>query len=666
MKQTKEYLGIGARIAAAFLVTLALMASLAYVGLRYISETNSRLKDIVENNNVKTQLATTMQHALRERALSMHVMSVMNDPFDRDAEVQRFNALGTIYVTARQQLEALPLSIEEDAILNRIRVLTRQAQPEVQAVVDRVQISTSTEEVFDRMRNIAIPKQREIADQVSVLISLQQKLTTDAVKNAETSYRNVQDLIILLGSSALSIGLIISFIVSHRVVRQAKQLSTQALFDPLTGLPNRILLNDRIEQAIAHSRRSKKSFGIALLDLNRFKEVNDTLGHEVGDVLLTEAGLRLKHAVREGDTVARMGGDEFVVVLHNFTEEDVPKFAEKILTALETPFVWDEQGIGLGASIGFSLFPSHAEDPGSLIRFADIAMYAAKRSDKGFALYSRDQELISLNALALKGELREAIQSNLLSLHYQPKIDHFGKRVTGFEVLGRWEHPQRGLLLPDTFIPLAEEAGLIGQLTEWVLKTALAQLAVLHEQGYRLSMAVNLSAKSLHDKELPGMIATQMMEYRTQAKYLALEITESAVMSNSRDGLEILDTLDHMGVTLAIDDFGTGYSSLSLLKQLPVDEIKIDKTFVMDMEVNENDAVIVRSTIELAHNLGLKVTAEGVETQKSWDMLSLLGCDYSQGFFMGRPMPADRLLDWLSVSPWATGAAPQKTVELSS
>ncbi len=657
MGPLRKFIGIGTRIAAGFVVMLVLMASLAVIGLRHISETNARLKGIVENNNVKTELANTMQNALRERALSMHVLSVMNDPFDRDIEVQRFNSMGAIYVNARQRLEELPLSKDEDEILSRIRVLTRQAQPEVQAVVDMAQTTNSSEEMFDRIRKFAIPRQREIADQVNVLIRLQQELTAQAVKSAEASYREVKELMFLLGTSALTIGLIITIFVSLRVSRQAKQLATQALYDPLTSLPNRNLLQDRLEQAIAQSRRNKHPFGIALMDLDRFKEVNDTLGHDVGDVLLTEVGLRLKQVVREEDTVARMGGDEFVVVLHSFSETDVSKFAEKILAVMEAPFIWNEQNIDLGVSIGFSLFPMHATDAGSLVRYADIAMYAAKRSDQGYALYTRDQELVQLSDLTLKGELREAIQMNRLTLHYQPIIDHLSNRIIGLEALARWEHPERGMLSPDTFIPIVEEAGLIGPFTEWLLRVSLNHLAELHEQGYRLTMAVNLSARSLHDLELPGMVASQLVESKMQAKYLTLEITESAVMSNLRDGLEILTTLDRMGITLAIDDFGTGYSSLTQLKQLPVDKIKIDKSFVMDMEKNENDAVIVRSTIELAHNLGLKVSAEGVETREAWDMLTLLGCDFSQGYYMGRPIPADRLFDWLAASSWSTGRA---------
>ncbi len=653
MKQkTRSFFGIGTRIATGFTVMLVLMASLVVIGLRHISETNTRLKDIVENNNVKTQLANTMQNALRERALSMHVLTVMNDPFDKDEELRRFDTLGAIYVTARQRLEGLPLSTEEEDILARIRVLTREAQPEVQAVVDTTMTTADTQDIFDRMRNIAIPKQREIAEEVSVLINLQKSLTASAVKNAEKSYRDVQELMFLLGASALALGLVITIFVSHRVSRQASQLSAQALYDPLTGLPNRNLLQDRLEQAIVQSRRSKQPFGIALMDLDRFKEVNDSLGHDVGDILLAEVGLRLKQAIRAEDTVARMGGDEFIIVLHNFSESDVPKFAEKILSAMNTPFVWDDQIIDLGLSMGFSLFPSHANDPSSLIRYADIAMYAAKKSGESYSLYTRAMESNNLADLTLKAELREAIQLNRLSLHYQPVIDQISKRAIGFEALVRWNHPERGFLPPDKFIPLAEEAGLISSLTEWVLKTALTQLAALHEQGYRLNISVNLSPRGLHDKELPGIIATQLMDIGIQAKYLTLEITESAVMSNPQNAFEILTTLDHMGVTLAIDDFGTGHSSLALLKKLPVDEIKIDKSFVMDMEENENDAVIVRSTIYLAHNLGLKVVAEGVETQESWDMLSLLGCDYSQGYFMSHPLSSEKLVEWLSKSVW--------------
>lgn len=638
---------MGARIGAGFIIVLTLMVALSAIGLRYVADANQRLKKIALINNVKIELATEMHSALRERALSMHALPILDDPFDKDAEIQRFNILGVLYIQAREKLEHMPLNPRESDILKQIRELTRDAQPEVQAVVEMSIFNNNEQEVFARIRKVAMPAQRDIAAQVSALLELQRNQTEVAVENAEISYGRVRNLMTGLGTAALLIGLLITGFVIRRVSFQAKQLADQAMFDPLTGLANRCLLHDRLEHEIELSKREHKSFGVVLMDLDRFKEVNDTLGHDVGDELLREVGRRLKETVRAEDTVARLGGDEYVMLIHNLDPQDAPFIANKVLSALDKPFHWQNQSIDLGASLGLSFYPAQCDDASSLLRCADIAMYVAKRAGKGYALYSPDQERTSRGDLSLKSELREAIQTDQLCLHYQPQIDHRSQRVVGLEALVRWNHPQRGFLPPDAFIPLAEDAGLIGPLTHWVLKTALAQQVVLQQQGYLLNMAVNLSARNLHDMELPASVHRLLAESGIDPKYLTLEITESAVMSNPIDGLAILTELDQMGVTLAIDDFGTGYSSLAYLKRLPVDELKIDKSFVTDMEENENDAVIVRSTIDLAHNLGLKVTAEGVETRGAWDTLSLLGCDQSQGYFMGRPMSVKKLEAWL-------------------
>ena len=647
MKQRAQHLGMGVRIGVGFIVVLALMVALSAIGLRNVADANQRLKNIAENNNIKIELATEMHSALRERALSMHALPILSDPFDKDAEIQRFNSQGVLYIQARDHLEKMRLSPEESNILAAIRELTREAQPEVQAVVEMSTFDDNEQQIFDRIRTVAMPRQRAIAEQVSALLELQRNQTATAVQNAEASYAQVRNLMTGLGMTALLMGIGIAGFVVRRVALQAKQLADQAMFDPLTGLANRCLLHNRLEHEIDIARRENKSFGVLLMDLDRFKEVNDTLGHDVGDELLREVGRRLKETMRAEDTVARLGGDEYVVLIHNLAPKGAPFIANKVMAALDKPFHWENQSIDLGASLGLSFFPSQCDDASGLLRCADIAMYAAKRSGMGYALYSQDQERTNRGDLSLKSELREAIQTNQLSLHYQPQIDHRNQRVVGLEALVRWNHPQRGFLAPDIFIPLAEDGGLIGPLTHWVLKTALAQQVMLHQQGHLLNMAVNLSARNLHDMELPASVSRLLEESGVDPKYLTLEITESAVMSNPSDGLTILSKLDRMGVTLAIDDFGTGYSSLAYLKRLPVDELKIDKSFVMEMEENENDAVIVRSTIDLAHNLGLKVTAEGVETRDAWDTLSVLGCDQSQGYFMGRPMPADRLHEWL-------------------
>ncbi|MHB1052631.1 MAG: putative bifunctional diguanylate cyclase/phosphodiesterase [Thiobacillus sp.] len=650
MKKISQHRGMGARIGIGFIIVLTLMVALSAIGLRYVADANQRLKNIAHNNNVKIKLATEMHSALRERALSMHALPILADPFDKDDEVQRFNTQGAIYIKARNQLESMPLSLQESDILAQIRNLTREAQPEVQAVVEMATFNDNEQEIFDRIRSIAMPRQRDIAAQVSALLKLQRKQTEEAVQSAEISYLSVRNLMSGLGATALLVGMSIAGFVIRRVSHQARQLADQAMFDPLTGLANRCLLHDQLEHEIEISKREHQSFGVVLMDLDRFKEVNDTLGHDVGDELLREVGRRLKETVRAEDTVARLGGDEYVMLIHNLDPQDAPFIANKVLSALDKPFHWQNQSIDLGASLGLSFYPAQCDDASSLLRCADIAMYVAKRAGKGYALYSPDQERTSRGDLSLKSELREAIQTDQLCLHYQPQIDHRSQRVVGLEALVRWNHPQRGFLPPDAFIPLAEDAGLIGPLTLWVLKSALAQQVALHRQGYLLNMAVNLSARNLHDMELPASVHRLLAESGIDPKYLTLEITESAVMSNPIDGLAILTELDQMGVTLAIDDFGTGYSSLAYLKRLPVDELKIDKSFVTDMEENENDAVIVRSTIDLAHNLGLKVTAEGVETRGAWDTLSLLGCDQSQGYFMGRPMSVKKLEAWLHES----------------
>lgn len=653
MKKNTQHLGMGVRIGAGFVVVLALMVALSAISLNYVSEANQRLRDIAHNNNVKTELATIMHSALRERALSLHALPLLADPFEREIEVQRFGAQGIIYLQARKRFERMPLNPQEKKILAHILKLTREAQSETRAMVEAAIFNTSQTKILNRLRGVAMPRQHAIAEQVRALIDLQRQQTTAAVLDAKNSYERVRNLMLGLGAAALLVGMMIAWFVSRQVAQQAKQLAVQAMYDPLTGLANRSLLHDQLAHEIELSKRAHTPFGVALMDLDRFKEVNDTLGHNVGDELLREVGRRLQGAVRAVDTVARLGGDEYVVLIHNLRPNDVPIIANKILGTLDQPFHWKNQSIDLGASLGFSLYPSQCTDAGELLRCADIAMYVAKRAGQAYALYAPDQEHTKLSDLSLKSELREAIQSNQLSLYYQPQIDHRSRRVVGVEALVRWNHPLRGFLAPDQFIPLAEDAGLIGSLTHWVLQTALKQLETLHRLGHNLTLAVNLSARNLHDMELPASILTLLAERGIAPGDLTLEITESAVMANPSDGLAILTELDRMGVTIAIDDFGTGHSSLAYLKRLPVDELKIDKSFVTDMEENDNGAVIVRSTIDLAHNLGLKVTAEGVETQAAWDILEILGCDCSQGYFMGRPMPVEKLAAWLQESEWA-------------
>ncbi len=645
---------IGKPIVVGFFVVLSLMVALTAVGLSFIAKANNRLHTIIEIQNVKTHLANNIQAALAQRAISMHAVSVIKDDFEKDEERLHFDEYGAAYVRARDAIEQMPLSEAEKTILVNMRELTKAARPELEQVME-LALSGQQEAMLDKLRTEAMPKQRLIGEQAQAFIQLQQAQANAALQHADASYTQATTMMMLLSGSMLVLGIVITRIVSRLVNIQGRQLAAQAMYDSLTGLPNRLMLLENLGQKISGSGRAKSAFTVILMDLDRFKEVNDTLGHEFGDVLLKEVGRRLMETVRPDDLVARLGGDEFVVMLNGLTQEEVTHIAEKLITALERPFHLDQQSVDISASLGITYFPGHGQTPSALLREADIAMYVAKRSGGGFTMYAPEQEKISRDDLSLKSELREAINDNQLTLYYQPKIDHQLHRVMGFEALVRWMHPQRGFMPPDQFIPMAEQAGLIGALTRWVLKTALQQLSDFHAQGHHLSMAVNLSACNLHDVELIDHIISLMQNARIPPQYLVLEITEGAVMSSPSDGIRNLRRLDAAGISLAIDDFGTGYSSLAYLKQLPVDELKIDKSFVMNMVNDDNDAVIVRSTIDLAHNLGLKVTAEGVENKDTWEILTVLGCDASQGYFMSKPQPAESLARWLTESPWAIG-----------
>ena len=468
-------------------------------------------------------------------------------------------------------------------------------------------------------------------------------------------------------------------VASTRLRKQAADLRRQAvenehlaLHDPLTGLPNRTLFQDRAAQALLAARRNGGSVALMLLDLDRFKEINDTLGHHNGDLLLQQVGERLKAEVRANDSVARLGGDEFGVLL---TEIDggrgALRVAEKLRKALAEPLELERITLDVDASVGISVYPEHGHDVETLLQRADVAMYVAKKDHSGRELYSAGRDEYSPSRLALVGELRRAIDRRELVLHFQPKADLATGRVAGVEALVRWQHPERGLIPPDQFIPIAERTGLIRELTLVVLDAALSQLRDWQNAGIELSVAVNLSARDLLDLGLPELIGRLLDRYQIPAERLELEITESVILADPMRARTVLTRLDAMGVQLAIDDFGSGYSSLAYLKRLPVGEIKIDRWFVMNMGQDENDAVIVRSTIDLGRNLGLRVVAEGVEDEATWRDLAQLHCDQAQGYFLTRPLPAAAFESWLKerprlITPTPVSVAPAQSIAEAS
>lgn len=432
-----------------------------------------------------------------------------------------------------------------------------------------------------------------------------------------------------------------------RATRSALAMRHQALHDALTDLPNRALLYDRLEQAILWSRRHDTPFALLLLDLNQFKDINDTFGHATGDKLLQQIGPRLREVVRESDTVARLGGDEFALALPETDRERAGVAAHRVVQALERPLTVDGHPLHVGASVGVAVFPQHGDTPGELLRRADIAMYAAKSSGVSHTLYDEKDDRETLKRLSLVSELRRALQQGILVIHYQPEVDLATGAVVRVEALARWPHASRGLITPSEFIPAAERSGLITPLTEWVLTTVLRQAREWRRQGIRVPIAVNLSARNLFDAEFADLVARLLRAHEGEASWLVFELTESAVMNDAAHGAAMLHRLRDMGIRLAIDDFGTGYSSLAYLQRLPVHDIKIDRSFVGTMLTDIGSQSIVRATIELAHSLGFELVAEGVESDDIAKRLSELGCDVGQGYQFAKPMPVAELEAWL-------------------
>ena len=425
--------------------------------------------------------------------------------------------------------------------------------------------------------------------------------------------------------------------------RTQARLYRLAHYDPVTGLPNRLLFMDRLQQAIAQAQRNERLVAVMLLDLDRFKAINDSFGHSMGDLLLKGVAARLAGCVREDDTVARIGGDEFTVLLPEIRHiQDAATVAGKILKALAGPFSLGNHEIFVGTSIGIAFYPFH-DDIETLLKSADNAMYRAKeQGGNGYEFYSAEISGASARQLSLEGALRGAVERDELVLHYQPQIDLTRGEIVGVEALVRWQHPERGLLGPMEFIPLAEENGLIVPIGEWVLRTACAQARAWQEAGLRpIRVAVNLSVRQFYQKNLVETVARILEQTGLDSRYLELEITESCLMQNTRTTVALLAELNRLGMRISIDDFGTGYSSLSYLKRFPVDTLKIDRSFICDIGTDHDDDAIVKAIIALAQSLELRVVAEGVETPEQLHFLRTHGCNEIQGYLISRPLPAD-------------------------
>lgn len=469
------------------------------------------------------------------------------------------------------------------------------------------------------------------------------------LQHESSNFRPVEVDVAHAAESERARGLVRLTDISARAERLA-ELERLALHDALTGLPNRALFQDRVRQAIAVAERNGERFAVMLLDLDRFKQVNDTLGHQIGDRLLQAVGPRLAGGLRKSDTLARLGGDEFAVLLPAPVDmERTSTTAERLVESMFLPFKIDGMNLDLGVSVGAALYPDHGVDLDSLVHNADVAMYKAKREQLGYSVFNAEQAEGSARRLSLQRDLRPAIDRGEMQVLFQPKVAVAGWAVTGAEALLRWHHPSEGTLIPDDFLAIAEQTGLVKPLTLKVLNDCLEAQRQWRHLGIDLPVSINISPKWLHDREFPKILNLLLRNWQGRPEQLMLEISESAVMVDPQGTLETLDAVAKLGVGITLDHFGTGYSSLPLLQRLPITALKIDRTFVGDLFAERSATVVVRSVVKLAHGLGLRVIASGVENERAANHLAGIGCDEIQGYFVGHPMSVEQVPAWLEV-----------------
>jgi diguanylate cyclase (GGDEF)-like protein len=489
-------------------------------------------------------------------------------------------------------------------------------------------------------------------DRISELVEAATDEHARAATDALLRLHRVEGIVFgtTIGGFAVGLALLAAFAAAatgyqRHLLREAAHSKHRAVHDTLTGLPNRALLNERLTQALA--RTGDDSLAVLILDLDRFKEVNDSLGHQYGDELLRQVAQRACDTFRKSDTVARLSGDEFAVLLPNTNGPEALALAERLMAEIHRSFVIGNVTVDVEASVGVAV-ATDTDTPETLLRCADIAMYAAKDAKTGAVLYREEMHTEDTSRLLLLGDLRRALDvADQLELHYQPKVSLGSGGLSGVEALVRWQHPTRGMIAPADFIPIAETTGLINRLTSRVLRMAIRQARAWLDDGLAIPVAVNLSPRCLLDPALVAHVTDLLGEFDLPTHLLRLEVTETAVMADPRLAMTTLTQLHDLGIKLSIDDYGTGYSSMAYLKRLPVDELKVDRTFVLNMDSDQDDAKLVRGAIDLGHNLGMTVVAEGVEGAAHVAALQQLGCDIAQGFHYARPMPPNDLSDWL-------------------
>jgi diguanylate cyclase (GGDEF)-like protein len=638
-----------------FLTQLLLIGFVTAIGQQQLAVATANLKRVVDVDMRKHSLTKSMMLAGRERSMILVLLSRINDPFKRDELFLQFNKQGADFIAARFELLNLPLSERQRNLLELQARQTGIAVPIQSEVIDLVNMDFA-EDAAELTLERAIPEQNKVMVYLGQLDEETQRAAMEARLKAEAAHDVARLWMYLLSASALLVGAVVAVIVfrfTSRVSREREQLATH---DALTGLTNRRMLMDRLDQSLIRARRHQTMAGILFIDLDRFKRVNDTLGHSSGDQLICAVARRLRETVRAEDTVARLGGDEFVVIINDVTAlNSILLVVEKVMAAVSAPYQIAGREFFSSCSIGVSIFPSDGDTAGDLLKHADTAMYHAKHSGRNrFKLYDTAMNAMAEERLQTETDLHYAMQRNEFIFHYQPQLDLETGRIHGVEALIRWQHPQKGLLPPAAFLGMLEETGDIVSVGRALLRDACTQTAQWHRTGFTdLVVAVNLSGMEFWHDTLIDNVRDALDQSGLSPRALQLELTEGIFMENIDAAIDRILALKNLGITVAIDDFGTGYSSLAHLKRFPLDVLKIDRYFVNDINSAPVNETLFSSILALCQGLELGTVAEGIESREQLETLHRLGCRIVQGYYISRPVPAadiDALLsrDWLA------------------